>query len=281
MSSPRPDDGRARLRILAYHAIADLRDDPVIAEYAVPPGLFAAQLDELEGRGWSFVGLDEVLAALGGEGALPAKALLLTFDDAYADLLDVAAPILTERGIPAVVFAIGDRIGGSNEWDSRKGAASLDLLDGAGLGALAGLGIEVGSHGSSHRPLPEVPQEQLADEIQGSAERFERVGLPRPRVFSYPYGRWDGELASAVRAAGYELAFTTEWGVAGSDSERWSLPRIEVHASDTPRKLKLKLLAAGWPGLLRDLFLKLMGVRLDPSSKRTGERVRAQNLSST
>ena len=267
MASPQPDIGRLRLRILAYHAIADLGDDPVIAEYAVSPRRFTEHLDMLAAGGWTFVDLEAVLGALAGERALPRRALLLTFDDAYADLLDVARPLLAERGIPGVVFAIAGQIGGTNEWDSRRGAASLDLLDGEGLRAVAADGIEVGSHGSSHAALPEVPAAQLEAETLGAARRIEELGLPRPRSFSYPFGRWTPEIAAAVREAGYELAFTTAWGVVGRGSDPYALPRIEVHASDSPRKLRLKLLAAGWPGLLRDVFLKLMGVRLDPSAK--------------
>ena len=61
-------------------------------------------------------------------------------------------------------------------------------------------------------------------------------------------------MASAVREAGYEVAFTIAWG----DRRRRRrplrrCPRVEVHASDTPRKLRLKLAPAGWPGLLRDV----------------------------
>src|SRR4051794_27581664 len=120
--------GRSRLRILAYHAIADLREDPVLSEYGVPPSLFTAQLDSLAARGWEFVDLDAVLAALAGERQLPRRAALVTFDDAYTDLLEVAAPLLAERGIPAVVFAVAGHLGGANDWDHHKGAASLSLL---------------------------------------------------------------------------------------------------------------------------------------------------------
>jgi hypothetical protein len=90
--------------------------------------------------------------------------------------------------------------------------------------------------------------------------------LPRPRAFSYPYGGASDHLAEAVEGAGYEIAFTTAWGDPGRDTNRYLLPRTEVHASDTPAKLRLKLAAAGWPGLARDGFLTLAGVRLDPSS---------------
>jgi peptidoglycan/xylan/chitin deacetylase (PgdA/CDA1 family) len=255
------------LRILAYHAIADLRGDPVLAEYAVPPGLFAEHLDALLASGWTFVDLDAVLAAIGGGTALPSRALLLTFDDAYTDLLEVAAPLLVERGIAAVVFAVAGHLGGANDWDHHKGAANLRLLDPDGLRHVAASGIEVGSHTCTHRPLPEVPAEQVEGELEGAADRIEAAGVPRPRAFSYPYGRWSPELAAAVGAAGYEIAFTTAWGDPRPGADRYSLPRVEVHASDTPRKLRLKLALAGWPRLPRDSFLTLAGVRLNPSSQ--------------
>lgn len=235
-----------RLRILAYHAIADLSDDPVLAEYGVSPRLFAAQLDALAAAGWSFVDLDAALAALAGEAGLPRRALLLTFDDAYVDLLEAGVPIMSERGLPGVVFAVAGQIGGTNEWDSKKRRTTIDLLDADGLRAVAARGIEVGSHTVSHRPLTAVPEAELEEEIAGSADRLEQAGLPRPRTFSYPYGEWSPAIAEAARAAGYEASFTVESGVVTGKTDPHALPRIEVHASDTPRRLRMKLLTAGW-----------------------------------
>lgn len=254
------------MRILAYHAIADLRDDPVLAEYGVPPQLFAAQLDGLTAHGWEFVDLDAVLAWLAGEGDLPRRAALVSFDDAYTDLLEVAASLLAERGIPAVVFAVAGHLGGANDWDHHKGAANLRLLEPGDLAAVAASGIEVGAHTLTHRPLPEVPADELEGETVEAADRIEATGVPRPRAFSFPYGRWDPGVATAVREAGYEVSFTTAWGEPKPGGDLYTVPRVEIHASDTPRKLRLKLALAGWPGLLRDGLLTLAGVRLDPSA---------------
>lgn len=265
MSSPDTASGRSRLRILAYHAIADLRGDPVLAEYGVPPELVAAQLDQLAAHGWRFVDLDATLAWLAGEGELPRRAVLVSFDDAYTDLLAAAAPLLAERGIPAVVFAVAGHLGGANDWDHHKGAANLRLLAPAELPAVAASGIEVGSHTLTHRPLPEVPAAELVDETVGAADRIEAAGVPRPRAFSYPYGRWSPAARTAVREAGYSVSFTTAWGDPRPGGDPFTVPRVEVHASDTPRKLRQKLALAAWPGLLRDSLLTLAGVRLDPS----------------
>jgi peptidoglycan/xylan/chitin deacetylase (PgdA/CDA1 family) len=262
----RGDGVRSRLRILAYHAVADLVGDPVLAEYGVAPALFAAQLDDLIDRGWEFVDLDAVLGALDRDEQLSRRALLLTFDDAYVDLLEVACPLLQERGIPAVAFAVADRVGASNTWDQPKGAAVLPLLDAEGLRALPERGVEVGSHTATHRSLRSLEASDLGGEIAGSASTLESLGLPRPRALSYPYGGVSDASADAVREAGYEIAFTTAWGEPrGADRHR--VPRIEVHASDTPRKLRLKLAASGWPGPVRDGLLAIAGVRLDPSSR--------------
>ncbi len=255
------------MRILAYHAIADLRDDPVLAEYGVSPELFTAHLDELAARGWAFVDLDAALAWLRGEGDLPRRAVLITFDDAYTDLLSDAAPLLVERNVPAVVFAVAGHLGGANDWDHHRGAANLRLLDPAELARLPARRVEVGAHTVNHRPLPEVPPEKLDIELSGAADRIEAVGLPRPRAFSYPYGRLTPEIADATREAGYAVAFTTAWGDPRPGGDLFTVPRIEVHASDTPRKLRLKMALAGWrPGRLRDALLALGGVRLDPSA---------------
>lgn len=266
MSSPSSAGGHSRLRILAYHAIADLSDDPVLAEYGVAPELLAAHLDDLAAHGWRFVDLDAVLAWLTGRGELPRRAILVSFDDAYTDLLEVAAPLLAERRVPGVVFAVAGHLGGANDWDHHKGAANLRLLAAADLPEVAAHGIEVGSHTLRHRPLPEVPAGELEDEMVASAERIEAAGVPRPRALSYPYGRWDRAAREAAREAGYAVAFTTAWGDPRPGCDLLAVPRVEVHASDTPRKLRQKLALAAWPALLRDSLLTIAGVRLDPSA---------------
>ncbi|HEY5816253.1 MAG TPA: polysaccharide deacetylase family protein, partial [Solirubrobacterales bacterium] len=252
---------RSRLVVLVYHAIADLADDPILARYSVPPDRFAEHLDYLSERGWSFVDLDQVLAAFDGGPPLPPRTVLLTFDDAYADLLHAACPVLSSRGIPAVAFAVAGQIGGSNVWDSRNGATSLDLLDGKGLREVSGQGIEIGAHTATHRALTEVPAEELKGELDDAARLLEQAGIPRPRAFSYPYGHWNARVAAAVAEAGYEVAFTVDRGVAQNGADLYALPRMAVHVDDTGRKLHMKLSAARLPGPVQGALRSLRGLR--------------------
>ncbi len=243
--------------VLAFHAVADLSDDPVLSEYGVPPARFAEHLDALARRGWSFVDLDAVLAALDGRAQLPERALLVTFDDCYVDLLSDAVPLLTERGIPAVAYAVAGLTGATNEWDRPLGARELRLLDAEGLRSLVAAGIEVGSHGINHRQLTKLPLEEAAAEIRDSAPALEALGLPRPRTFSYPHGECDARIEAAVRESGYRAAFTVTAGQAERGRDRFALPRIEVLAGDTPARLRLKLATASWPPSLRRRILRL------------------------
>jgi peptidoglycan/xylan/chitin deacetylase (PgdA/CDA1 family) len=253
--------GRGQAVVLAYHSVADLGGDPILAQFGVPPTRFAAQLDSLRRRGWSFVDLDAVLYALAGERRLPRRAVLVTFDDCYADLLAAGVPILAEREIPAIAFAVAGLLGATNQWDLKLGAQELSLLDADGLRELHANRVEIGSHGVWHRPLTKVPADELEDELVGSARRLEQVGLSRPRAFSYPYGDLSAKVAGAARDAGYSAAFTTEPGVVRRHSERTALPRIEVHASDLPWQVRILARTAGWPAPLRVRALRYLRVR--------------------
>ena len=172
------------------------------------------------------------------------------------------APSLSERGIPALVFAVGGEIGGSNRWDQGIGAASLPLLDADGLRALVTAGIEIGAHGVSHRPLTSLGAAEVHAELADSAAQIESAGLPRPRAFAYPYGEWNAESAREARRCGYAAAFTIDPGAIGRDSDPLALPRVEVLASDSEATLRLKLRTCAWPKPLRERLLRLAGVRV-------------------
>ena len=252
-------DGSAA--VLAYHALSDLSQDSVLKEYGIGAETFAGQLDMLAARGHQFIGLDQLLTALEGRMPLPEKAILVTFDDAYADLLPSAVDILSQRRVPAVVFAVSGQLGGTNAWDRHLGAKTLQLLDREGLETLVEAGIEIGSHSVTHSQLTKISTRQVDAELRDSADQLEAAGLPRPRVFAYPHGAWNGTAAAAAAAVGYGAAFTVDQGRIEPGSNRYALPRIEVLASDSHRSLRLKLATAGWPDRVRDRLLALMGTR--------------------
>ena len=91
------------LPVLTYHRVAEPDDDHHPGLISASPEGFARQMEKL-GRRFSFVGLDMVLARAAGGPAIPPRALLITFDDAYRDFAESAWPVLRARGIPVVLF---------------------------------------------------------------------------------------------------------------------------------------------------------------------------------
>lgn len=235
------------LRVLCLHAIADLSGDPVLAPYGIAPDRLERLISDLQARGYRFVTPDWLLAAIEDGAMLPRRALLLTFDDCYADLADAAATVLAPRGIPALAFAVSGLVGASNEWDQSIGAGRLALLDAAGLRALAAAGIEIGCHGRTHRALPQVEDETLAAETRGAADDLEALGLPRPRFFAYPYGEADERSARAVETAGFRAGFALARSQAGQPRDRFRLARCELQSGDSTMRLRWNL----WRNRLR------------------------------
>lgn len=113
--------GPNHLTVLAYHRVID-PDAPGFDTFkmnvSATPAAFAAQMDYLRRR-FNVVSLDEVLAWLRGEGTLPPRPALITFDDGYRDNFDFALPVLRERNLPAVIFLATDYIGSVSPfyWD--------------------------------------------------------------------------------------------------------------------------------------------------------------------
>src|SRR5439155_18169969 len=129
----------------------------------------------------------------------PAKSVVLTFDDGYADNRLLVAPILERHGFPATIFLVS-AAGGRNGWDKRpdelagRPLLSLDearqMLTGA---------IKFGSHSRTHRELTSLAQHEVEAEVAGSRREMETaLGVPI-NSFAYPSGRTSPEIREAVQ----------------------------------------------------------------------------------
>lgn len=114
------------------------QDDPRWAlcdpDYTLEHGLFAQSL-AFFARHYRVVALADVVAAQRGERRLPPRALLITFDDGWADNVDHALPALRRAGLPAVMFVAADAVGARQPFFQerlisawRRGALSLPTL---------------------------------------------------------------------------------------------------------------------------------------------------------
>ena len=109
-------DGTALASALLFHHVGPPRSN-THPSLTVDPHRFQRYVETLKRRG--FVGLsasDWANHRNTGQG-LSNKDVILTFDDAYADLTTYALPTLVRLGFRATVFAVAGAIGGTNSWD--------------------------------------------------------------------------------------------------------------------------------------------------------------------
>jgi peptidoglycan/xylan/chitin deacetylase (PgdA/CDA1 family) len=77
--------------------------------YRISDAVFADCLAFFK-RHYHPVGVEQVASALAGDARLPDHALLVTFDDGWADNIEVGLPLLRKAGMPAVVFVVPEAI---------------------------------------------------------------------------------------------------------------------------------------------------------------------------
>jgi peptidoglycan/xylan/chitin deacetylase (PgdA/CDA1 family) len=185
----------------------------------VEPGLLDAHLRELQEDGASFTTLSQW-----ARERPPGRQVIVTFDDAFLNVLQNALPVLSARGVTAINYVVTNEIGGTNSWDAGQGQMR-PLMDRAALLDWQGAGQEIGSHGLSHCHLSRVSLERARAEIVDSKKILEDLCGREVRHFCYPYGSWNQAVRDLVAEAGYETATLAEPGINRRETDLFALFR--------------------------------------------------------
>ncbi len=201
---------------------------------------FRVQMAYFKAMGYRVMGLSEGFRRL-QEGSLPRKAIVLTFDDGYADFYYLVAPLLRRYGFGATVFPVADLIGQKAYWLKEYGYPEAPLLTKEMIIELRDEGFEFGSHGLSHRRLSELDREALEAELKHSKAVLEEILQKKVSCFCYPYGDYNSSVQEATEAAGYRAAVTCERGKATARTDPYRLPRVAVSFGDSLAGLLWKI----------------------------------------
>ncbi len=265
--------------VLMYHHVS-----PAPGLITLSPENFRAQMRWLAEHGYTTIACDDLARFLKGE-ALPAKSVLLTFDDGYLDNWVWAHPVLAEFGFKAALFIITGRIGAGPARACADGTDKLPatpshkacmtaiaedradevMLRWSEVLAMRDAGtFEFHSHTHTHTRWdktetdPAVRHEKLADDLAQSRQALgDRLGSASPHL-CWPQGYHDDGYIATALAQGFTALYTTRPGTNAASQDATHLRRIVV--KDGADWLGRRLWIYRHPAITA-IYLALRGIR--------------------
>ncbi len=161
--------------------------------FTVTPATFRAHLDAVVASGREPITVSQLADGLSGRVQLPARPVLITVDDGFADFADNAMPALAERKLPSTLYVTTGALAGRPNESVIPPASMLRAADLPGLEAA---GVEIGAHSHTHRQMDLLSEARKPTRLRAAATCSPRHwGIPRS--FAYPHGYWRAEGAVA------------------------------------------------------------------------------------
>ena len=176
--------------------------------------------------------------------------VLLTFDDGFANNIDVLLPILEEFDAPAVFFVTVQHVLDPRDWlpatrhlveqvwhnpEEVPETIARNFFNGMTVEQLQACArhplITMGSHTISlpFLSMCSVPETEI--EISGSKRMLEELTGKPIDLFAYPTGDYDARALQQVQQAGYKAAFAVDPLKLGP--MRFEIPRVGLYSSNT------------------------------------------------
>jgi peptidoglycan/xylan/chitin deacetylase (PgdA/CDA1 family) len=200
---------------------------------------FERQMTFLKKQKYQPITLMQYLEWLDNGKEIPAKSLLITFDDGYKSFVTAAAPVLQKFQFPATIFLCPGFLGSTNIWDQECGLPRKDLLSEEEIVSYRSE-FQFGAHGYLHKDLTSIPASQLEKEIRLSRQKLTDLGCD-PISFSYPYGAFSASIVDAIRKSGFRCALTTEEGTNGIEVNPFVLRRILITRDESLLHFRRKI----------------------------------------
>ncbi|ARP73978.1 polysaccharide deacetylase [Streptomyces pluripotens] len=209
--------------ILMYHSVAAAPNRATRA-LSVAPEAFAQQMALIGDLGLTPVTTAALAGCWRSGRPLPARPVLITFDDGYEGVHRHALPVLARLGFPATLFVSTGWIRG--EYDTGGGLDTM--LDWRQVRDLSSAGVEIGGHSHTHPQLDQLDDGTLHGELDRCTEVVADELGSRPVSFAYPYGYSSRRVRQAVRDSGYGQALAVGNGLAHHRQGPYALLRLTV-----------------------------------------------------
>lgn len=232
---PTPD-GIARtayVPILMYHYISvpPKNADAIRRDLSVSPGAFEQQLRYLRENGYQAISLYDLNRHLQRGDPLPAKPVILTFDDGYRDNFDFAFPLLVKYGFTGTFFLVTEPIDRGDE----------AYLTWPQVALMSRMGMDMEPHTYTHPDLTNKPVDYIVWQVIGSKEAIEERTGRTCRFFAYPSGQYDQRVVDVLKSAYFWGAVVSQAGATHTSEGMFQLKRVRIRGSDTLEQFAQKL----------------------------------------
>jgi biofilm PGA synthesis lipoprotein PgaB len=246
----------ARIVALSYHDVSDGK--AIIERAGITTDQLVSHFDWLHANGYQPVSIQDLVDAEQGLRPLPAKPVLLSFDDGYRSFYTHVFPLLQIYNYPAVLALIGSFMGPGMEeeveyggklisrkeflsWQQVKEMETSGLVEVASHSYDLHKGILANQQGNllpaahvyHYDPINHVYEsdasfkERLRKDLQKSSDQILKFTGHRPRVMVWPYGAYSGVSIGLAGSAGMDITLTLDPEVTENTSLR-AIPRLLV-----------------------------------------------------
>jgi peptidoglycan/xylan/chitin deacetylase (PgdA/CDA1 family) len=174
---------RQGLPVLLYHKVSEGHNDAL----TISRDRLERQFAHLVAAGYRGISFADLKESLAGGRPLPAKPVLLTFDDGYLNAFILAYPLLVKYNLKATFLLPTAFLGGFDAWNAVTGAVER-LMSYPTARSMAGPLVEFGLHSHRHENYRLYSAEEIEADVAACVASLEQNQTPFTRVFAYPYG---------------------------------------------------------------------------------------------
>jgi len=184
--------------VLCYHHIKDFSASAsdYMKAYTVSPAGFADQMKILSDSGYQTILPDQLYDYLLYNGTLPAKPVMLTFDDTDEEQYRIGATEMNKYGFKGVYFIMTVSI-------NRPRYMSKDEIKN-----LSDSGHVIAAHTWDHHMVTKYAGDDWETQIVKPQKQLETITGKPIKYFAYPFGLWNQAAIPEIKSRGYQMAFT-------------------------------------------------------------------------
>ena len=227
---PVADDG-VRVSILGYHDVGENLPETAMR---IRTSKFRKQMEAIRQLGIKVISMEEFIAWKKNGAPIPAKSILITFDDGWKSTYTDAFPVLREYGFPYTVYLYKNYVDGGGR---ALTTAMIEEMKAAG-------GLTIGCHSVSH-PYPLTVKNSrkkgdnafdayLRKEMGESKYFLESKFQVKVATYAFPGGFYTDEMLKLGSEFNYDAMFTVIPGKIKRSLPNETLPRYIILGNYDP-----------------------------------------------